>query len=156
MCFLDTCFLNIKVQSFPWLVSRAPFLDPESMQDFKIPGGWGVGGSACEGKIGERHDRHFHRKITLKEAQAWRPTALENYFYSLEKSRSHPCGRINELEDLGKASWSSLELSLEGGCDLNKHRSLGRTVTWEAHLEQKLWSGCPSGRHLSNRGLEMP
>ena len=107
-------------------------------------------------KYGRRHDRHFHRKVTLKEAQVWRPTALENYFYSLEKSRSHPCGRINELEDLGKASWSSLELSLESGCDLNKHRSLGRTVTWEAHLEQKLRSGCPSGRHLSNRGLEMP
>ena len=46
--------------------------------------------------------------------------ALENYFLSLEKSRSHPCGRTNELEDLGKASGSSLELILEGGCDLDK------------------------------------
>ena len=78
--------------------------------------------------------------------------ALENYFHSLEKFRGHPCGRTNELEDLGKASGSSLELILEGGCDKDEHRSLGRTRDLR---------GTPGAkalivRHLSNRGLEMP
>lgn len=51
-----------------------------------------------------------------------------------------------------KSFRSSLELILEGGCDIEEHRSLGRTRDLR---------GTPGAkalivRHLSKRGLEMP